>query len=464
MTSISDAPVRGADAAGVASTAAIGALAGLTLAAPRRALVRLAGALAGAALLAGSEVAARRRQRPNELPALGHRILVSAALAAPLGWLAGRAGRAGRAGPTGTGSARTGPARRVGPTGRAGRPVTVGAAAGAVAGAMGLRPQKVVAGPLFGAAVGRVLQAVAPGVTAPIVAATTVAAYRVVSAAVFRDAQVTVEAERATAADLPFVVPLESRTRFVGTDYVRTLAGVLGGTYEYDAADAGIVASLDELAGPDLDPAAVDPLVREFYEHTTRFTLDIVPVWRTWVRPGYLLYRYALARPLGQANVPMNQREALRGVRSRIDTIDTDGDGRVDVRGWIRSYAATDAPIYVGIYTTYRHDERGYVSVGFPLPQASFTATLAPRLRPGGGLTLTSRTGAALTHPGHYLTYIDAATRDLSSLAVPGFAEELDVAATDTGPPDAAELEAEHRFWVFGLPFLTLRYRIRRKP
>ena len=90
-----------------------------------------------------------------------------------------------------------------------------------------------------------------------------------------------------------------------------------------------------------------------------------------------------MARPLGQANVPMNQREALRGVHSRIDTIDRDGDGVADVRGWIRSLADTEAPIYVGIYTTYRHEGRGYVSVGFPLPQATFTATLLPTARPG---------------------------------------------------------------------------------
>ena len=38
------------------------------------------------------------------------------------------------------------------------------------------------------------------------------------------------------------------------------------------------------------------------------------------------------------------------------------------MRGWIRSFADTDEPIYVGIYTTYRHDGRGYVSVGFPVP------------------------------------------------------------------------------------------------
>ena len=187
------------------------------------------------------------------------------------------------------------------------------------------------------------------------------------------------------------MVPLASQTRYVGTDYVRSLAQVLGGTYTPDVADIGIVASLDELAGPSFDPAGVDPLVREFYEHTTRFALDIVPEWRMWVRPGYLLYRTLLARPLGQANVPMSQREAQHGVRSRIDTI-TGGDGApgagetVTVRGWIRSRADTGEPIYVGIYTTYRHEGRGYVSVGFPLPQASFTATLLPQARPGPGI------------------------------------------------------------------------------
>ena len=208
-------------------------------------------------------------------------------------------------------------------------------------------------------------------------------AYRLVSAGLFRDAQVSLLAERAQAEDLPFVVPLEARSRYVGTGYVKALAEVLGGTYHGDTADVGIVAALDELAGPDFDPAAVDRRVREFYEHTTRFSLDIVPEWRRWVRPGYLLYRSVLARPLGQASVPMNQREALRGIRSRIDTITLDRDDVIAIRGWIRSFADNDEPIYVGIYTTYRHGGRGYVSVGFPLPQASFTATLCRALDPG---------------------------------------------------------------------------------
>jgi hypothetical protein len=155
--------------------------------------------------------------------------------------------------------------------------------------------------------------------------------------------------------------------------------------------------------------------------------------------------------------VPMSQREAQRGVRSRIDTI-SDVDGTVSVRGWIRSRADTGEPIYVGIYTTYRHAGRGYVSVGFPLPQASFTATLAPSARAGGGLVLDSR--SELDQPGHYLTYIDAATGELTTAAVRGFAERLDVYVD----PASGELRAEHAFWVFGLPFLVLHYRISRKP
>jgi hypothetical protein len=413
----------------VLSASVLGAVAGAALTGRRGARAAERGAAGGAAFLGVAEAVSRARQRPGQIPELWSRILASGALAAPVGWAGGRLSGAG--------------------------PLAVGTASGGVAGGLGLRPQKVVLGPAVGAAVGGAFGLRDRAAEPAVVAATSVVAFRVLSALLFRDPQVSLLAERVQPEDLPFVVPLESRGRYVGTDYVRRLADVLGGTYTADAADVGIVASLDSLAGPELDPAQVDPLVREFYEHTTRFTLDIVPEWRVWVRPGYLLYRNLLARPLGQASVPMNQRETQRGIRSRIDTITAPGEDVVAVRGWIRSFTDNDEPIYIGIYTTYRDEERGYVSVGFPLPQASFTATLAPRARPGGGLILTSR--SELRHPGHYLTYIDAETRELTTAAVQGFAEQLDVYLDD------GELCAEHAFWVFGLPFMVLHYRMRRK-
>jgi hypothetical protein len=359
---------------------------------------------------------------------------MSGALAAPIGWLLGRATAAGC--------------------------VTVATLAGAVSGAAGIRPEKVALGPVVGAGVGLALGARGRRVSPAVAATTSVVTFRVLSAVLFREAQVSLLAEQVPEDRLPFVVPLEARTRYVGTGYVAALADVLGGRHTPDAPDVGIVGSLDELAGPDLEPAAVDPLVREFYEHTSRFALDITPEWRRWVLPGYLAYRTVLARPLGQANVPMTVREAQRGVRGRIDTIDLPDGTRL--RGWIRSYADTDEPIYVGIYTTYRDasegTDRGYVSVGFPVPQGSFTATLLPRSRPDGGLELTSR--SRLSHAGHYLTYIETSEdgrRELTTLSVTGFGETLQVHLRD------GDLVAEHAFTVFGLPFLVLRYRITRR-
>ncbi|MEH1128415.1 hypothetical protein [Micromonospora sp. CPCC 206061] len=409
--------------------AVIGAIAGASIAAGRGGWAILAGALAGGALLAVAEAVARSQQHPNELPPLWSRILASGAVAAPLGWALGALTGAG--------------------------PLVVALVAATAAGALGIRPQKVALGPVVGLGAGLVFWTAWPSAPAAVAAAAAVVAFRSLAAVLFRDAQVELLAEAVPPERLPFVVPLAARTAYVGTGYVKELAETLGGHYQPDAADVGIVASLDELAGPGFDPAGVDPLVREFYEHTTRFALDIVPHWRLWVRPGYLLYRTLVARPLGQASVPMNQREAQRGVRSRIDTISDAPGGVVSVRGWIRSFVDTDEPIYVGIYTTYRRDGHGYVSVGFPVPEGSFTATLAPRPRPGGGLVLTSR--SELDQPGHYLTYVDAGSGELTTLAVHGFAEHLDVWA------EGGELRAEHAFALFGLAFLVLEYRIRRK-
>ena len=416
-----------ATSSSIGFAASVGGLAGASLAARRGVRSAAVAAVVGAVGLGTSEAVARARQKEGEIPALWQRIAVSAALAAPLGWVAGKLTGAG--------------------------PRTVGASTGAVVGAMGVRPQKVALGPLVGVAVGQALsRGPAP---AAVVASGTVLAFRTTSALLFRDAQVSLLAERVSAADLPFVVPRPARSRYVGTGYVAGLAEELGARYTADAPDTGIVSSLDALAGPTFDPAQVDPLVREFYEHTTRFALDIVPQWRLWVRPGYLLYRTAVARPLGQASIPMNQREAQRGIRSRIDTI-SGVDDAVSVRGWIRSFADDDEPIMLGIYTTYTHGDFGYVSVGFPVPEGSFTATLLPRARPDRGLTLTSRVDDG--QAGHYLAYVDTVADELTALAVHGFEEQLDVFVED------GALRAEHAFWVFGFRFLTLHYRIERKP
>ena len=237
------------------------------------------------------------------------------------------------------------------------------------------------------------------GLTVPCAAAAGVLTFRVVSAVLFRDAQVNLLAERARRRG-----PAVRRTAGVADPLcrhrLRPRAGRDAGWHLHRPRrrTSASSASVDELAGPDFDPAQVDPLVREFYEHTTRFRLDIVPEWRLWVRPGYLLYRTLVARPLGQASVPMNQREAQRGVRSRIDTITTVGEatrptGSTCAGGsgpsptpTSRSTSASTRRTAVRVAAT--------SASGFRCPRPVSRPPSRPGPGPGGGLVLTSRSAA----------------------------------------------------------------------
>ena len=292
-----------------------------------------------------------------------------------------------------------------------------------------------------------------PGLSPVWLSALIMLAYRLLAAWLLpRPEPLRIAAEQVPAADVPYVVPYMADSAYIGTDYFAQLAQKQHGRFARNPAEIGLVSSLDLLQGPDFDPALVDPLIRDFYEHTSAYTLEIVPVWVARMKPVFWLYKRFVARRIGQANLPFNQEEAQRGVVSSIDTIDFSGEGIVDLRGWVRSFEATGEAIYVGIYTTFRHQETGFVSVGFPLPEASFTATLVPSNWNGSDFLLSTRdTG----HPfaGHTISFRDDDDQ-LTVLALPTFGEEIEVKVRD------GALTTDHRFYLGDLLFLTLYYTI----
>jgi hypothetical protein len=322
---------------------------------------------------------------------------------------------------------------------------------GAVTGLAGLRPIKILLGAGVGFLAGVTLALIDPDVGWPAVCAVAVIGYRSLAAYLWRGReQLKVMGERVAGADLPFVVPFSEATKRVGVDYLERYARSVGARYTHSPLDVGIVADFDDLAGPTFEPSLVHPLIREFYEHTSRFTLAIVPEWRPWMRLPYRLYRETVAKPLGQANAPFEIDEVQRGVVSWIDTIDIDDDGRADFRAWVRAYEDGE-PLYVGIYTVVHIEDVAYVAVGFPLPSGNFTATLQPFNNRGDGLLLQSHT--ALATPGHYLSFVEEGGL-LTTLQLRAFGEEIDVFL-------AGELlRTEHRFSLGNVTFLTLHYDI----
>src|ERR671914_193942 len=381
--------------------AALGAASGAVLGDAIAGLGAGLGALIGAALYAPAEAITSVRRGPAEPKPLWYRILSSVLLMAVFGWLLGLIYD---------------------------QPFFIAIVSGALIGL--LEP-------------------------APVAAAVTLT-YRAIAAIAYRGRElVRVMAEEVPASALRYVVPFEARSRYVGGDYVEQLANARGGSFRRNPPDVGILASLDSLEGPTFDPGRVHPLIREFYEHTSRFKLSIIPEWRRWMKPGYELFKLVVAEPLGQATIPSNIEEALRGMVSTIDTITLDGDDEIDIRGWIRTFADSGKPIYIGIYTSFRHHDRGYVSVGFPIPSANFPATLLPLNAGEQDFLLASRTD--LEFPGHYLSSVDSERGALTVLKLLYFQEQIFVYVAD------GELKTDHSFSLAGQRFLTLHYDIERR-
>ena len=284
------------------------------------------GSLIGVTLYAPAEAITSLTKGPAEPKPLWHRIISSALLMALFGWLLGVL---------------------FDPDG----PLLTAVLSGALLGLLGLRPLKAAIGLMVGAVLGVLFQLGDVGLDAALVAALVTVAYRLVAAVAYRNRPlVRVMAEEVPASELRYVVPFEARSRYVGADYVERLAKVHGGTFARNPPDVGILASLDNLDGPTFDAGRVHPLIREFYEHTSRFRLSIIPEWRPWMKPAYEVFKRLVAEPLGQAAIPSNIEEAQRGMVSTIDTITLDGHEDIDIRGWIRTFADSEKPIYVGIY------------------------------------------------------------------------------------------------------------------
>ncbi len=331
---------------------------------------------------------------------------------------------------------------------------TIGIIIGFLSGINGLRINKILLGLISGGAIGFLAQVYFSELDPAIIGALIVLIDRSLSAVLFRgQEEIQVMAERVPRNEIKYVVPFEANSKYVGADYFKDLARSEEGLFVRNQEGIGIVESMDNMRGPAFNAALVHPLIREFYEHTSNFKLNIIPEWDLRYKPLFWIFKRYIAQPIGQANLPFNTEEAQQGVVSYIDTIDFQCDDLIDLRGWVRAFERTGEAIYVGVYTTFQYENVGYVSVGFPLPGSNFTATLLPKNHLDGNFLLTSR-NTGYPFPGHYITVSE--NENLTVMRLTSFDEEIEVYVVDE------QLYTDHRFFLAGLNFLTLHYTMAR--
>ena len=239
--------------------------------------------------------------------------------------------------------------------------------------------------------------------------------------------------------------------RGIGADFFERWGEAQGLTVLPASRDDGLLAGLAALAGPGFDPAAVDRRIDDFYRRTAAFDLRIASRWSGPFRAVGWLVRRLFARRLAQLNMPLADRELRAGVESRIVRL-ADAEGQVRHTAWVRTSVETGLPVFVGQYGTavVPGHASPCVKVVFPLPNGNAIVVLRPRADPGGGLTLLGD-GRRFGDPGFYFT-VRAERGEVWARHVRTMVEQLSLRVEGDG------IVGRHRFRVFGLPFLELRY------
>ncbi len=180
----------------------------------------------------------------------------------------------------------------------------------------------------------------------------------------------------------------------VSTDWLEAEAARHGGLLADDDPAAGLLPSMAALDGPGFDVRRLRPEVRDFYERTATWQMEVWTGWSPLFWPGGELVARLWGRRVEQLALPMDPLEVARGMDSRITPI-RDRAGTQVAAAWTRTLRGSGRPVFSGAYSsrTLPGADRPSVHVAFPLESGNVQVFLRPSVTDDGGLLLASPSG-----------------------------------------------------------------------
>lgn len=191
-----------------------------------------------------------------------------------------------------------------------------------------------------------------------------------------------------------------SRSSTVGDGWLAAEAAHHGGTVD-DAAAApaagstpGLLPAMTVLDGPGFDAARLDRRVRDFYEHTAAWHMEVWSGWSPLFWPAGELVARLFGRRVEQLSLPMRPLDVAHGMDSQVRVI-RDGHGEQVAAAWLRTLRPSGRYVFSGCYSARRLPSaaRPSVHVAFPLESGNVQVFLRPVVGDGGGLVLESPAG-----------------------------------------------------------------------
>ena len=243
--------------------------------------------------------------------------------------------------------------------------------------------------------------------------------------------------------------------KYIGAEFYEGYAREVGLEAVADDEDAGLLPSFDLLAAERFDPSLVRPEIRDFYERTAHYDLDVQIEWGGLFKHPPRTLIYLIGRNVGQFDIPLSAPAVA--MNNELIRLEDPATSETPYAGWLRRSAATGEAMLAGLYTTCgvpRGRGRFFKGV-YPLPGGSATTIFRPENRPDGSFALVSD-GRRFGEAGYYRIHrtVDGALRVKS---VP-MEETIHVSGDTEGA-----LHARHTFAFWGVRFLTLHYEILRR-
>lgn len=186
--------------------------------------------------------------------------------------------------------------------------------------------------------------------------------------------------------------PMHTGSR-IGDGWVAETAKALGGRTERDG-DGGLLADFSVLDGPGFAASTVHPMIRDFYEHTSRWRMEVWAQWNPLLQPGGEFVSRAFGTRVQQLAIPTRPLDVARGMDSTVVRI-LDSTDEQYAAAWLRTLRDTGDYVYSGCYSarTLPGSDRPSVHVAFPLESGNVQVFLRPHALPDGGLELSSPPG-----------------------------------------------------------------------
>lgn len=179
----------------------------------------------------------------------------------------------------------------------------------------------------------------------------------------------------------------------IGDRWLDAAAAEMGCSVTYPP-EGGLLPDLSVLDGPGFRAGDLHPAVREFYESTAAWRMEVWTQWSPVFLPAGELVSRHFGRRVQQLALPTRPLDVAHGMDSRVAVL-RDAAGEQQAAAWLRTLRANGDHVYSGCYgtRTLPGADRPSVHVTFPLEEGNVQVFLRPRVLPDGALELTSPAG-----------------------------------------------------------------------